>query len=223
MTNQSPSPNEFSSLRVTIDNQPVDLPNWLSDSLASIKTYLECLAMKKERVLWTLQVDGTPVNLADTSASLPSFNDVRAGTITYGDLTSRLISAGREKVNELRAAVEESILLVLINDWSIAEGLWYEWEPQLREPVLSLQALRELLTGKCEEIFDDEPLGRCVDELELIVTEVELLFSKAESERSIADSVTFSEILEFTLLPWLARFQACYDRIEQKTDRNHLN
>jgi hypothetical protein len=211
-----------SSLRITIDDQPIELPDWLADSLTSIKTYLECWAMKKDRVLWTLQVDGSNVNLADVTVPLPSFNNIRAGTITFEELSGRLIKAGREKVTELRFAIEQAILVVLINDWEIAEGLWYEWEPQLREPVLSLRALRELQTGKREDIFDYEPLAQCADELELICNEVQMLFGKPEAERSITDIVTFSEILEFTVVPWLTRFEAYFDRIESKT-RNDLN
>jgi hypothetical protein len=203
-----------SPLQIVVDGQPLELPNWLADSLPSIKTYLECMAMKKERVLWSLQVDGMKVDLADPAVPVSSFSRVRANTITYEQLGTRLISAGLSKLKSLKAELSEAVLLVLINDWSEAEKLWQEWEPQLQEPLFSLRALRELKLPNLVKLFDTRPPCNFSDEMSLITCEIEMLFGADTYQRS-PDLIAFSEILEFTLIPWLERLDDLFEQLSE--------
>jgi hypothetical protein len=201
------------SLQVTIDDQPVDLPDWLSDTLPAIQTYLECMAMKKERVLWALEVDGVRVDLADTAEQqLGSFRRIQAQTIGFAELRGHLLKAGRSKLTELLDHIEEGCLLVLINDWKVAWRLWRDWEPQVREPLFSLRALQELNETAGGKTTEDGQITKLVEELGFIVCEVEHLFAATEQDQDTTDPVLFSELLEYTLVPWLKKLDAQFSR-----------
>jgi hypothetical protein len=202
------------TLQVTVDGQPLELPEWLADSLPSIKTYLECLAMKKERVLWSLQVDGIKVDLADPAIPVNCFSRVRANTITYEQLATHLILAGHAKIKKLQVELEVAGLVVLINDRSVTRRLWQEWEPQLQEPLFSLRALRELKLPSLLPLFDPQPSCAYSDEISLITCEIEALF-QSEAADDTADLIAFSEIVDFTLIPWLKRLSDVFDQLDE--------
>lgn len=205
-----------SAFQVTMDGQPVDLPDWLGESLDAIKTYLECIAMKEERVLWTLQVDGIKLDLAEPDLLIDAFNSVRANTISYDELAERLVTAGRTKVHELLTELEPAVLNVLINDTAFAERLWYDWEPQLREPLFSLRALSELKRTNRTAPFDSALLPTYLDQLGFTCSEVESLFVRNQFDENSADLVSLSEILDFTLIPWLRNLDALFQRLHEK-------
>lgn len=190
------------ALQVTMDGQPLQLPEWLSSSLSSIRTYLECVAMKSDRVLWTLRVDGVKLDLTDSSFPTDCFRVVRANTISYDELSQRLISAGQLKVHELLDLTANASLTLLINDDQYAHQLWADWEPQLREPLFSLRALDELRRTQGDEGLDDINLPNQLEHLTFLCSEVDSLLWKGEADGEV-DLVAFSEIVDYTLVPWL--------------------
>lgn len=197
-----------------MDNRPLNLPDWLADSLESIRTYIECIAMKKERVLWTLQVDEQKVDLAEPELDVRRFSQVRASTISFADLSNHLISAGRDKARELSESLEEAVLLVLINDGSVAQRLWHDWEPQLAEPLFSLRALQELKLPRFQRLFQKRPLAEYFEQLSFIIWEVESLFRTCDDDPESANLIAFSEILDFTLVPWLRAVDDYFNDLE---------
>jgi hypothetical protein len=202
------------ALQVTIDGKPLQLPDWLADSLPSIRTYLECVAMKSDRVLWALQVDGIKLDLTESEFALDNFRTVRANTITYDELKQRLISAGRTKVQELLAGIKACSLLVVINDSSFAHNLWLDWEPQLSEPLFSLRALEELRRTQGEDGEMVADLPHFLEHLSFIACEVESLFRDDSDDSREADTVAFSEILDYTLLPWLTKLDQIFQHLQ---------
>lgn len=194
-------------LEVTVDGAPLELPKWLADSLTSIRTYLECVAMKQERVLWSLLVDGQKMDLAQPLPGDDGFRVVRANTITFEELRNRLISAGREKVADLISAMQPVSLMVLINGLEYAKDLWFEWEPQLREPLFSLRALQELDETADDTLVLRPDIANYLEHLTFICLEVESLFIDPSFGKNESGVVSFSEILDCTLVPLLKKLE----------------
>jgi hypothetical protein len=208
-----PNFKERESLRVTIDDEPINLPDWLSDTLPAIQTYLECMAMKKERVLWSLAVDGIRVDLADGLEATGAYRRIEAQTIGFKELSRHLVSAGESKIHDLLVQVEEASLLVLINDWRFCRRLWREWEPQFREPLFSLRALRELNGKKIAKLLPSHGMAKMVEELSVISCEAETIFDAHEADEELFDPILFSELLDCTLLPWLRNLDLHFSRL----------
>jgi hypothetical protein len=213
--------NGRTSIVVTIDDHPVTLPKWLSDTLPAIQTYLECMAMKKERVLWTLEVDGNRIDLAQGHEAVDCFQRIEAQTIGFRELGGHLISAGRTKISELVTQIEEAALLVLINDAPVLQRFWREWEPQLREPLFSIRALQELNGKKLPKMIQGQSISKCLEELSMIVCEVETLLFVADESGKEIDPIPFSELLEYTLLPWLRNVDGYLSTIAGRFDQLH--
>lgn len=212
--NKSDNLNQQREVQVTIDNERVALPEWLSNSLASIKTYLECLVIKKERVLWTLCVNGVKVDPMTVAIPMDIVHQIQVSTITFDSLTDQLISAGQSKLAELASEIEAAVLIVVINEPEAALNLWKSWEPQLREPLLSLRALKELKGDTFFSVDGVQALVERIEELGMIVSEVETLFDADDG--TAPDMVVLSEILEFTLLPWLNSVGLQFDQLNRR-------
>jgi hypothetical protein len=202
------------ALQVTVDGKPVKLPEWLADSLTSVRTYLECVAMKRERVLWSLQVDGVKVDLTDAQLEMEEFQVIRASTISYDELAERLVAAGRTKVQDLLAEIQPASLLVLINGHDFAQQLWNSWEPQLREPLFSLRALKELNKTRENCSLEIPDPANFLDHLTFVSDEVDSLFFVNDEKQNEPDVVGFSEILDFTLVPLLKSLDAQFQLLQ---------
>lgn len=202
-------------LNVTLDGQAVELPSATIDSLAAIQAHLECLAMKNERVLWTLQVDGVKFHLANSAIPLHTFRQVQAQTISLNELGEYLVILGRAKTRELLGFTEKAILLVLINDWAVTRKLWQAWQPEFREPLFSLRSLQELRGEKLLDLpLDGKPLSQHLEEISAINTEIESLLQETPDEGSPVIQM-LSDILEKRLLPWLQRLSTYFDLLDE--------
>lgn len=200
-----------STLQVSLDGQPIQLPHWLAESLHSIRTYIECIAMKQHRVLWSLLVDGIKLDLSEPEAEIEPCRTVRAQTISYDELAERLLSSGRDKARELISTIESFSLTVVINDGALAQRLWYSWEPELRELLFSLRAYQELETTKAVRVMNASRLVGHLDQLEFLGTEIETLF-QTDSPEGI-DLIDFSEIIDYTLIPWLRSLDQLFEEM----------
>jgi hypothetical protein len=59
------------AVQVLLDGQPVALPGKALKKLSSVRAQLEQLAMRKDRILTALWVDGIAVNLQQSSVESP--------------------------------------------------------------------------------------------------------------------------------------------------------
>ena len=208
-----------STVKISLDGRPLRLPAWNCATLPAIQAYLEGVALQKDRVLWSLEVDGVKYGLGQlTGSNAPAtFREIEASTIDFAQLSKRLLKTGLTQVEKLRVSMQEAALLVLINDPSVCHGLWLKWQEQLREPLVGLRALQELKGDRCGKLFTGKPLSQHLEDLVCINYEVENLF-RAE-DTGVADLIGFSEIIEHTILPWLrgtADYFAAFGEINRR-------
>src|SRR5690242_17056925 len=104
-------------VQITLDGQPLALPGKQSRSLNAIRAHLERLALKRNRVLFSLIVNGTPVGVGDSLVNIKSFHKINARTISFGQLGYQLVAVAADQVNTLHERVERLALQVMINSW----------------------------------------------------------------------------------------------------------
>jgi len=188
-------------ITVTLDCAIVVLPAGRR-SLNSIRSYLECLALAKQRVLGEFAVDGCAVDLALPLDHLPSnrplFRRVDAATISLREQPLLLLATAEHQARRARAVVEAALTLVLINNPGTARELWWQVAGQLKEPVLTLSLMPEDLCQLwCGTTFQKMRRWQ-LEQISHIVRRVE---AACDSE----DNLQLSDALETLVLPWLDR------------------
>jgi hypothetical protein len=192
--NKRPKP---SHLKVTLDGQTVELPLRSRASLAAVRAQLELLALRRERVLYSLVVDGAPVNLAQPCAVRRGFRQVTACSVSFEQRGLQILATATERLEHLCGRVEALALLVVINEPAVAQRLWWEMLPEIKEPLLLLSFLPELV-GKfpAGTAILAPPLVGHVHRLGVILHELDLICARF-------DTLELSNALDHRLLPWL--------------------
>ncbi|MBC8003398.1 MAG: hypothetical protein H7X97_12495 [Opitutaceae bacterium] len=136
--------NEPILLEVSLDGEPVVMPPTQLLSWPEIVDCLKQRALASERVLSVLLVDGVVRTGDEEILSGTPPKSVLAISVTFQELGGETIRIAREQVRRLAKQLEAAQLLILINDWRVAEQLWWELMPDLRAPLLELNFLWEL-------------------------------------------------------------------------------
>jgi hypothetical protein len=193
-------------VQVTLDGRGVELSLKQGKSLHAIRTRLEMLALKRNRVLFSLSVNGVPVNLTESMSPFKTFHKVVARTIGFGQLSFQLIGVAADQVETLHERVERMALQVMINEWHKAEEMWWGLMPELKDPLLTLSfvphAIEALPNG--HEI-SSKAVKRFTDDLVSILEDIEEIVERQEL-------LELSNAIENDLLPWLRGLAHCLYR-----------
>ena len=181
---------------IILDGLPVGAPKEYR-SLPAIRCYLETLALEKQRVLCSLNVDNKPVNLALPLINARNFRRVEAGTIDLEESTLLLLKTALQQADQTREYVETAVTLVLINNISVARELWWNLARQLKEPVLTLSLLPDDACGPANGRASLTQLRKWqLEQIAVIIKEVD---ATCHAE----DAISLSNALENRVLPWL--------------------
>ncbi len=129
-------------LKVTLDGQPVQLPAERR-SLAAIRCYLETLAMERQRLLFSLRVDGTRMSLSSAVPFPTRFANIAAETIDLAQVPLQLIKTAMTQAAEAQEKVLATVTLVLINEQAPARELWWNLVGLLKQPFMTLSLMPE--------------------------------------------------------------------------------
>jgi hypothetical protein len=194
--NSFDAPETRDEVEITLDGLPVGLPSG-HRSLNAIRCHLETLALENHRILYSLSVDGEPVNLA-----LPLLNQrivcrVEAGTVALEETSLLLLKKAFQQTDLARECVEIALTLVLINNGQVAHEIWWNLASVLKEPVITLSLLPE---NTCELFDNRTSLAQLRKwQLEQIAAIIRDVNEACHSE----DTIPLSDALENRVLPWL--------------------
>lgn len=188
----SPTPPD---VEVRLDGLPVELP-LDQRSFAGIRSYLESLALRQQRVLCALNVDGESVNLTQPRAS-KTFSRIEGETMGLHEVPNQLIKAALQQTTTVRARVQSAVELVLINEGSHSRELWWHIATALKEPLLTLSLLPDHVCGPVTGGASPMQLRQWqLQQLGYVIQDVDAA-CRAE------DASTLSDTLEKRVLPWL--------------------
>lgn len=183
-------------IQVILDGSPVELPSGRR-SLGAIRCHLEVLALERQRVLYSLSIDGQPVNLALPLPRCGSFCRVEAGTIALEETSLLLLKKAFQQADYARECVETALTLVLINDGQVAHEVWWNLALVLKEPVLTLSLLPDDICGAPDGHATATQLRKWqLEQIAAIIRDVD------EACRS-RETIPLSNALENRVLPWL--------------------
>ncbi len=179
-----------------LDGLPVELPAG-HRSLCAIRCHLEALALEKQRILYSLSIDGQPVNLALPLRGQGTFYRVEAGTVALEETSLLLLKKAFQQTDYARECVETALTLVLINGGQVAHEVWWNLALILKEPVLTLSLLPDNECGEPDGQTSATQLRKWqLEQIAAIIRDVdEVCHSK--------DAIPLSDALENRVLPWL--------------------
>ncbi len=167
------------------------------ESLAAVRAQLEMIALRQDRVLADLLVDGIAVSLPHAATWSKSFSKVQANTITFSELGKHMAETASHQVMELHKRVEDTSTLVLINEWPNVQLLMQEMEFELRTLLIVISFLHELCGAVLSEVrLDDQSMTDHLDRLGMIR-------SRLLAAQQARDEFALSNVLELRLAPWL--------------------
>lgn len=196
MSKQSYPSEVGQKIQIILDGLPVVPPREYR-SLPAIRCYLETLALEKQRVLCSLNIDDEPVNLALPLVKIRNFRRVEAGTIALEENSLLLLKTALQQADQMREYVETAITLVLINDISVARELWWNLARQLKEPVLTLSLLPDDACGPANGRASLTQLRKW--QLEQIAAIIKDVDAACHAE----DTIPLSNALENRVLLWI--------------------
>ena len=183
-------------IEVILDGSPVGLPAEYR-SLGAIRCHLEALALERQRILYSLSVDGQPVNLALPLRGRETFCRVEAGTVALEETALLLLKKAFQQADYARECVETALTLVLINDGQVAHEVWWNLAMVLKEPVLTLSLLPDGVGGAPDGQTSATQLRKWqLEQIAAIIRDVD------EACRS-HETISLSNALENRVLPWL--------------------
>ena len=185
-----------SELEVLLDGLPVSLPAERR-TLPAIRSYLDMLALGRQRILFSLSIDGHRTDLIHPGRDPDSFARVEGETLELAELPAQLIRTALQQTESALADVRSAIVLVLINDGAVAREFWWKLAGKMKDPLLTLCLLPDALSGSVHGIatftqvrkWHLEHLGRVLRHVD------ESCWSE--------DSQVLSNALEQHALPWL--------------------
>jgi hypothetical protein len=192
------APETRGEIEITLDGLPVRLPPG-HRSLNAVRCYLETLALEKQRILCSLNVDGELVNLSLPLIHQEAFCRVEAETVALNETSIVLLKRALQQVEHARMCVEIAVTLVLINDVPVARELWWNLARQLKEPVLTLSLLPDSACGPANGRASLTQLRKW--QLEQIAA----LINDVDKVCCSKDAIPLSDALENRVLPWLQK------------------
>jgi hypothetical protein len=190
------APETGDEVEITLDGLPVGLPSG-HRSLNAIRCLLETLALERQRILCSLNVDGQPVNLALPWLEQMAFGRVEAGTVALEETPLLLLKKAFQQADFARACVETALTLVLINDGQVAREVWWNLVSALKEPVITLSLLPE---NTCESFDHRTPLTQL---RKWQLEQIAVIIGDVEEACHAEDTIPLSNALENRVLPWL--------------------
>lgn len=194
--NASESGEPCIEIEATIDGSAVVLPSRCS-SPAAIRCHLETLALERRRILYSLSIDGQPVDLHLPLSSFKTFYRVDAVTVALEETCLLLLKKAYQQTDRARECVETALTLVLINDGWAAREVWWNLASVLKEPVLTLSLLPDTACGAPEGDASLTQLRKW--QLEQIAVIIKDVNEACHSE----DTIPLSNAMENRVLPWL--------------------
>ncbi len=183
-------------IEVVLDGLPVGLPSG-HRSLGAIRCHLEALALEKQRILYSLSVDGQPANLALPVSGQGSFSRVEAGTVALEETVLLVLKKAFLQTDYARECVETALTLVLINNGRVAHEVWWNLALVLKEPVLTLSLLPDNICGATDGYTSSTRLRKW--QLEQIAS----IIRDVDEACHAKDTIPLSNALENRVLPWL--------------------
>jgi len=185
--------------RVLLDGEPVALPGKSMRKLSTVRAQLELLALRKDRILASLMVDGVPVDLQHTSLEWQRFQEVEARTISFGELGVSMITSVHREALLTMERIQQAGSQVLINDWPAVCRLVRRLESETRTLLLVIGFIDELCSEHVAiDRVDVQSIREHIDGMEALRNRLNTVMEHRDAEE-------LTDFLMLSMAPWVGR------------------
>jgi hypothetical protein len=202
-----------SRIEVFLDGKPVALPP-LRYTLPAIRSYLERLALAKQRIICAIFVDGQPLG-PEAKPSLETFARVEARSMDLAQVPLQILDTARQQTLHAREQVATAVITVLINTTRQAREYWWNLTRDLKQPLVTLSLMPSSICG---------PPNGSASLLKLRKWQLQQLaaiLKTVDASCWSADSLPLSNALESRVLPWLDGLRATLDLWYESLSADH--
>lgn len=196
-----------SAVDVKLDGHSVEIPPERR-SLGGICAYLEAIALRQQRILCSVTVDGGPINLTQPTQT-KSFTSIEAETMGLNEVPAQLIKAALQQTLFVREQVRSAVELVLINEITRAREIWWNLSLVLKEPLLTLSLVPEgVYHTNCGQ----------ASLMQLRKWQLQQLYAVIQDVNNACEwdnPAMLSDALELRVLPWLDKLRMSLELWQQ--------
>lgn len=175
------------------------LPDKALKKLSSVRAQLELLALRKDRILASLMVDGVPIDLQHTGLEWQRFQEVEARTISFGELGVAMITSVYREARNTVERIQHAGSQVLINDWPAVCRLVRRLESETRTLLLVIGFIDELCS---EHVTIDRVDVKSIREH---IEGMEALRNRLNEVMDHRDAEELTDFLMLSMAPWVER------------------
>lgn len=198
-----------SGIKIILDGRLIRVPEDARGSLASIRDFLEVVAMHQERTLSRFAVDGFLFDLKAKSFPPREFREIRAESTSFMEISRQMIHQACLDLHNVKSLAQTASAQILINDWPQIQKQWRDWLPELKSPLLILQSIQELCGRRIDELtVDGITLAAQRRRFPIVLGALQQTYQRA----NILD---LSEALDHMYLPWLESLLAFLELLDR--------
>lgn len=193
-----------------MDGKPVLLPESSCDSFSSLRAQLEMIALRQNRVLADVSVDGVVVPAGHDKLSLAGNHQVKAQTISFQELGLQMAQTALRQTDQLEVHVEQALTRVLINEPAAAWKLMNDLDAELRPLLILVNFIQELRGTSLFQIeTDPDCLGKHLEK----ISSIRAAWSHLEDRQEV---LALSDLIEQQMLPWVVQLGVYLRQIHEK-------
>ncbi len=190
--------------QVVLDGLPVSLPRERR-TLAGIRSYLETMALERQRILYSLQVDGKPASLAETLTTREPFARVDAESVDPDQMPLELVRTALTQTLQAQERVLAAVSLVMNSGPEAKSESWWNLSQVLKQPLLTAGLL-------IEKLRDCEYGGASVKQLyKWQLQQLGVIMKDVDKSCWSTDPTNLSRALQERVLPWLESLRRSLD------------
>lgn len=181
-------------MQIIIDSEEVDIDTKGAKSFEQCCSLIMAWLVEKDRSISTCKIDGKVVDTMDQANQLlKSCSSLEVETVSVSEALQAAISIQAAQLTRTEEACEQLVTDSLLEEPEVLVEQWHDLCEDLKAQIRFIPSLAPLLTEDQINMLVDKKFK----EIEDIMREVHKVLNEA-------DVVTFSDILELKLSPWIS-------------------
>lgn len=210
MQPENTAPNQTPTITVLMDGKPVQVPESSLDSFSALRAQLEVIALRQNRVLADVCLDGVAIQADQAKLPLDGTHQVQAQTISFQELGLQMTQTALRQSDHLEIRAEQALTRVLINESAQAWELMRSLDAEIRPLLVLTSFMQELRGARLIELGVDP--ARFAQHLEKM-QKIRAAWNHLESRQ---DVIALSDLIEQQLLPWVVQLGVYLRQIHEK-------
>lgn len=208
MNNEPTGPAHGCGPVVKLDGRVLPLPPEALQSMGTLIASVERLALKRQRVLSLIRVDGRTLPFPGAVKELNTLQTIDVISVSFEQRSREILDQLLRRLEALEEQLVDTALVVMINPLPAVLGVWANFVAQLRSILLEVGLLEELCRVSLAGVFlGGKSVADHLNEIGSIQAAAELLLKNEDGIPA------FSDLLEHEMAAWVRMLALLLKRV----------